>query len=91
MDEFRGQLVGNTQLRRRGIRSLLSRIDRFSYVVNRYSGELTPYQMEQVEVISKRLNELIEVLNFLIEKSMQELNNILNKNNISLFHPGKTS
>jgi hypothetical protein len=76
-------------LRRRGIRSLLSRIERLSYVVNRYSGASTHYQVEQAEVISKRLNDLIEELNFLIEKSIPELNNMLNENNISPLHPRK--
>ena len=89
IDKIREKLVGSPELRRMGITPVFSEISRLSSGIGRYTGAPTPYQAERVRVLPGKLTPLIEELNAVIEKSIPELNRIMNENNIPLLIPVK--
>ncbi|MDH5406467.1 MAG: hypothetical protein OEX80_08010, partial [Candidatus Aminicenantes bacterium] len=89
IDKIRENLVGSPELRRRGITPVFSEISSLSSGIGRYTGAPTPYQAERVKVLPGKLTPLIEELNAVIEKSIPELNRIMNENNIPWLIPVK--
>ena len=89
IDKIRENLVGSPELRRRGITPVFSEISSLSSGIGRYTGAPTPYQAERVKVLPGKLTPLIEELNAVIEKSILELNRIMNENNIPWLIPVK--
>jgi len=89
VDKILGNLVGSPELRRRGISPILSEISRLSSGINRYTGAPTPYQAERIRLLPGHMRDIIEALNTLIEKSIPELNRLMNENNIPWLIPVK--
>jgi len=89
VDQILGNLLGSPELRRMGISPILSEISRLSSSINRYTGAPTPYQAERMGLLPGHMRNIIRELNTLIEKSIPELNKMMNENNIPWLIPVK--